>query len=140
MRRAGYSLLELTVVLTIVGFLLALTAPRFAAFRDGASIRAAMTDLTGAFSTARQTAIMRRTLVTVALDTATGVVELRANGITLLRHSLRATYGIVLGSNRDSTVYDARGLGYGVSNLSVTVRRGAMVDTLTMSRLGRVRW
>ncbi|HVX42074.1 MAG TPA: GspH/FimT family pseudopilin [Gemmatimonadaceae bacterium] len=140
MRRAAYSLLELTVVLAIAGLLLALVAPRFAAVRDGASVRAAMTDLTGAFSTARQTAIMRRMLVAVVLDTASGTVELRASGVRLLRHSLRDVYGIVLAANRDSTVYDPRGLGYGVSNLSVTVRRGAFVDTLTMSRLGRVRW
>ncbi len=140
MRRAAYSLLELTVVLAIVGLLLALVAPRFAAFRDGASVRSAVTDVTGAFSLARETAIMRRTLVTVALDTAAGTVELRTNGAALLRRSLRATYGIVLGANRDSTVYDPRGLGYGVSNLTITVRRGAIVDTLTMSRLGRLRW
>jgi hypothetical protein len=37
-------------------------------------------------------------------------------------------------------VYDSRGLGYGVSNVTVTVRRGSIVDTLTMSRMGRVRW
>lgn len=140
MRRAGYSLLELTIVLALLGMLLALVAPRVAAFRDGASVRAAMSDLTAAFSTARQTAIMRRALVTIAIDTAAGEVQVRANGAVLVRHSLHATYGIVLGSNRDSTVYDPRGLGYGVSNLSITVRRGAFVDTLTMSRLGRVRW
>lgn len=140
MRRPAYSLLELTIVLAIVGLLLALVAPRFAAFRDASSVRAAMSDLTSAFSAARETAIMRRTFVTVALDTSDGSVELRSNGVRLVRHSLGAVYGIVLGSNRDSTVYDPRGLGYGVANLSVTVRRGAIVDTLTMSRLGRVRW
>ena len=59
---------------------------------------------------------------------------------SLLRRPLRAVYGIVLASNRDSAVYDPRGLGYGVTNLTVIVRRGTMVDTLTMSRLGRVRW
>ena len=140
MRRTAYSLLELTVVLAILGLLLALVAPRFAAVRDGAAVRAAMTDLTGTFSTARQTAVMRRTLVTVVLDTAAGIVELRAGGARLLAHSLRDVYGIILAANRDSTVYDPRGLGYGVSNLTVTVRRGAFVDTLTMSRMGRVRW
>jgi hypothetical protein len=31
-------------------------------------------------------------------------------------------------------------LGFGVTNLTVTVRRGTFVDTLTMSRLGRTKW
>ena len=65
---------------------------------------------------------------------------LLAGGQTLLRRPLRSIYGVVLASNRDSAVYDPRGLGYGVTNLTVVVRRGRLVDTLTMSRLGRVRW
>ena len=43
-------------------------------------------------------------------------------------------------TNRDSMVYDARGIGYGASNLSVVIRRGRAVDTVVVSRLGRVRW
>jgi hypothetical protein len=78
--------------------------------------------------------------VSVVLDTAGGTLELRARGQPVFRRSLRTTYGVTLGSNRDSAVYDPRGLGYGLSNLSVTVRRGAVVDTVTMSRMGRVRW
>ena len=99
-----------------------------------------MGELGAAFSTARQEAITRRAAVAVVFDTAGGSVEIRSGGRTILRRTLRTVYGISLGANRDSAVYDARGLGYGVSNLSVTVRRGSIVDTLTMSRLGRVRW
>jgi len=35
--------------------------------------------------------------------------------------------------------YAASGLGYGASNLRVIVRRGASADTITVSRLGRVK-
>lgn len=99
-----------------------------------------MSDLSAAFSLARQAAMTRRTLVAVVLDTARGAVEVRAAGERIARRELGATYGIVLGSNRDSAVYDARGFGYGASNLSITARRGKIVDTLSMSRLGRTRW
>jgi prepilin-type N-terminal cleavage/methylation domain-containing protein len=139
-RRFAFSLLELVMVLALVGLLMALAVPRFTAMRDGASVRAAMADLGAGFSMARQSAITRRTTVAVVLDTSSGTVELRSATRTLARHPLGATYGIVLGANRDSAVYDSRGLGYGVSNLTVTVRRGSIVDTLTMSRMGRVRW
>jgi hypothetical protein len=99
-----------------------------------------MADLSAVFSMARQSAITRRTTIAVVLDTTLGTVELHAASRSFARHDLRARFGIVLGANRDSAVYDSRGLGYAVSNLTVTVRRGAIVDTLTMSRLGRVRW
>jgi prepilin-type N-terminal cleavage/methylation domain-containing protein len=140
MRRLAFTLLELVIVLSLVGLLMALAVPRFSAMRDSASVRAAMADLSADFSLARQAAITRRTAVAIVLDTALGTVALRSAGRSLARHTLHATYGIVLGASRDSAVYDSRGLGYAVSNLTVTVRRGAIVDTLTMSRMGRVRW
>ncbi|MFI5228159.1 MAG: Tfp pilus assembly protein FimT/FimU [Gemmatimonadales bacterium] len=141
-RRApsGYSLLELVIVMMMIGVLLAIALPRTASLRDRSSVRAAMTDLSAAFSLARRTALSRRALVSVVLDTAARTVEVRSAGDRLWRRTLGESYGIVLGSDRDSAVYDPRGFGYGVSNLSVIVRRGEMVDTLTMSRLGRVRW
>jgi prepilin-type N-terminal cleavage/methylation domain-containing protein len=139
-RRLAFTLLELVIVLSLIGLLMALAVPRFSAMRDGASVRAAMADLSAVFSMARQSAITRRTTVAVVLDTTLGTVELHAASRSFARHDLHAAFGIVLGANRDSAVYDSRGLGYAVSNLTVTVRRGAIVDTLTMSRLGRVRW
>jgi prepilin-type N-terminal cleavage/methylation domain-containing protein len=139
-RRSAFTLLELLVVVTLAGLLMGLALPRFAALRDAASVHAAMADLSSSFSMARQSAISQRVTVAVVLDTAAGSVELHIGGRTIARRPLRSAYGIVLRANRDSAVYDGRGLGYGVSNLSVVIRRGTMVDTLTMSRLGRLRW
>jgi prepilin-type N-terminal cleavage/methylation domain-containing protein len=140
MRRSGFTLLETTVVLVVIAVLLALAVPRVSALRDRSAVQSAMGELGTSFSTARSSAIARRAMVAVVLDTAGGVVEVRSAGRTLVRRPLRSLYGIALASNRDSAVYDPRGLGYGVTNLTVVVRRGVMVDTLTMSRLGRVRW
>jgi len=138
--RPPFSLLEVTIVLTVMAVLLAVVAPRFASLRDATAVRGAMAELGGQFAFARQTAIARRVTAAVVIDSATGVVEVRTGGGRVSRRQLRAVYGIVLGSNLDSAVYDARGLGFGVTNLTVTVRRGAFVDTLTMSRLGRTKW
>ena len=138
--RRGFTLLELTVVMTIAGLLLALSAPRFAALRDAWSVRSAMTDLAATFSLARQTAIARRTPVAVVMDTVAGMVRVRSGSRSYRSSDLRVTFGVRLSANRDSAVYDPRGLGYGLSNLTVTIRRGGLVDTLTMSRLGRVRF
>jgi prepilin-type N-terminal cleavage/methylation domain-containing protein len=140
MRRFGFTLLELVIVLAVAGILLGLAVPRLFALRDRSAVRSAINEVGESFSVARDAAITQRTSAAVVFDTAAGTVEVRFQGQPLLRRPLRSIYGIVLASNRDSAVYDPRGLGYGVTNLTVVVRRGAMVDTLTMSRLGRVRW
>jgi prepilin-type N-terminal cleavage/methylation domain-containing protein len=139
-RTRAFTVVEVTVTMAIVAVLLALVIPRFAAQRDQAAVAAAAGDLGSIFSNARQTAVSRRTAVAIVLDSAAGAVEVRARGQRIIRRSFRGAYGISLGANRDSAVYDPRGLGFGASNLSITLRRGAIVDTLTMSRLGRVRW
>jgi Tfp pilus assembly protein FimT len=124
----------------VTGLMLAVAVPRFSELRARSAVRAAADDIGLAFATARASAIAQRTAAAVVFDTVSGSLDVRCGGRTLLHRSLRVTYGVTLTSNRDSAVYDARGLGYGVSNLTVVVRRAALVDTLTMSRLGRVRW
>lgn len=136
----GFTLLELLVVMTIAGVMLALVIPRFVSLRDAHAVRAAVADVGGGFSLARQLAVARRAPVAVVFDTASGVVQIRSANGPIRRSSLTESFGVRLSANRDSAVYDVRGLGYGVSNLTVVVRRGNFVDTLIMSRLGRVRW
>ena len=128
------------VALAVIAVLLSIALSRFGALRDSMSVRAAAGDLGSAFSLARQVAVSRRRVVAIVLDTGRGVVEVRSGVEKIFRREVGASYGVHLGSNRDSAVYDARGLGYGLSNLSVAIRRGHFVDTLTMSRLGRTRW
>lgn len=140
MRRLAFTTIELVVILTIVALTMAIAAPRLAALRDSASVRAATMDVGAFFSRARELAMTRRQPVAIVFDSAAGSVELRGGGATLSHRGVRRLYGVTLRANHDSVVYDPRGLGYGLSNLTVTIRRGALVDTLRMSRLGRVRW
>jgi prepilin-type N-terminal cleavage/methylation domain-containing protein len=138
--RHGFTLIETVAVLVISGTLLSIAVPRLAGLRDAAAVRGAMSDLGSVFTLARQTAVTRRATVAIVIDTTAGEVILRSQGQTFLRHGLQTSYGVRVSSNRDSAVYDPRGLAYGLSNLSISVRRGNFSDTLTMSRLGRVRW
>jgi prepilin-type N-terminal cleavage/methylation domain-containing protein len=138
--RRGFTLLELLVAMIVAGVLLALALPRLATARDARSVREAMDVLSSGFSLARATALARRSPVAIVFDTAAAVVRIRSAGGPLRQSDLSASFGVTIATSRDSAVYDPRGFGYGVSNLSVVVRRGNFVDTLTMSRLGRVRW
>lgn len=136
----GFTLLEVTAVLSVIAILFAIAAPHLAALRDNAAVRAAVGDAGTTFSLARQTAMARRAPVAVVIDTAAGELLVRSLAGTSMRRSMRRSYGVALAANRDSVVYDPKGLGYGLSNLTLTVRRGSFVDTLTMSRLGRLRY
>jgi type II secretory pathway pseudopilin PulG len=140
MRRTGSSLPELTAVLVLTGILLAIAVPRLSHVRDAAAVRSAVDEAAADFSAARQAAIARRRLVAVVIDTNADAITARSEGTIVVVSRFRLTYGVTLAANRDSAVYDARGFGYGVSNLSLVMRRGAVADTLVVSRLGRVRW
>jgi prepilin-type N-terminal cleavage/methylation domain-containing protein len=140
MRRPGLTLLELTVVLSICGVLTAIAIPRLVVLRNASAVRSATSEVVASFTLARETAIARRATVAVLLDTAAGAVIVRSGSTVLSRRPLRSIYAVALGANRDSAVYDPRGLAYGVSNVTITIRRGTSVDTLMMSRLGRLAW
>lgn len=141
LRRAqGFTVMELTVVLAVVALLAALTAPHYAALRDSIAVRSATTDLVQSLALARRTALATHQNTSAVFDTAGGRVLIRSAGQALTGHNLTASYGILLGTDRDSLVYDPRGFGYGASNLTLTVRRGNAVDSVVVSRLGRLRW
>jgi len=127
------------VVITLFGLLLGLAIPHLGAAANRAAVRSAATDLASTFAAARQHAIHRRGAVAVEIDTATGLVNVRSGDESLARRDLRAMYSVRVAATRDSMAYDARGLGIGAANLSVVLRRGGAVETLFVSRLGRVR-
>ena len=106
---------------------------------DAARVRSAADELRSAYATARELAALRseRAAVRVASATGTVVVHLRAD--TALRRPLGTLYGVRLTPSRDSMAYAASGLGWGAANLQVVVTRGAAAETVTVSRLGRVR-
>ena len=140
MQRCGMSILELTVVLALSAILLTVALLQIGHVRDATAVRGAVGEAAADFSAAREAALARRRPVALVIDTAAATLTARATGTIVLVSRFRQSYGVAIATNRDSAVYDGRGLGYGISNLSLVVRRGAVAETLVVSRLGRVRW
>ena len=138
-QRRGFTAAELLVVMAIVAVLMTVAASRLLALRDEAAVHAASGEALHAFALAREAAVSRRAAVSVRLDTAAGAIVVQLPARVLHRRALRSVYGVSLATNRDSMAYDPRGLGFGAANLSLVIRRGAAVDTVTVARLGRVR-
>jgi prepilin-type N-terminal cleavage/methylation domain-containing protein len=137
--RAGFTLVELVVVLAMAGILVAIAIPRLGAAVDRAATRGAAADLTALFAAARDRAIASGSATAVSIATSTRTVSVRTRGAVRLSRPIGALYGVSLAANRDSMTYDPRGIGFGAANLSIVVRRGRAADTLAVSRLGRVR-
>jgi|SRR5436190_5206106 len=135
----GYTVLELIVVLSITAVTLAIALPRAHRMLDGIAVHAASSDVAAVLATARSLALAGHASVAVDIDSASGVLRVRRGSELLLARNIGPLHGVSLGRTRDSLTYDGRGLGRGAANLSVVVRRGAVADTVFVSRLGRVR-
>jgi type II secretory pathway pseudopilin PulG len=137
--RAGATLLELVVALALLALLTAIVAPRLGALLDAARVRGAAAELSAAFGAARELALLRGGLTAVTIDSVAGTVSVHDGADSTHVRRLHALFGVRLHPSRDSLAYAANGLGHGAANLRVVVARGAARETVTVSRLGRVR-
>lgn len=141
--RRGVTLAELMVVLAIVAIVMAVTLPRVADMRDWIAVNGAAQDVTTALAVAREAAIMQSTR-TRAVIAADSLRIDRSRGDTwgdLMRWPGPRERGVTLEVSNAVVVFDPIGLAWGLSNTRVVLRRGTRSETITVSRLGRVkRW
>ena len=137
--RAGYSLLELVIVVTITGLVMAIAIPRGRRLLDRLAVRSAAGDALATLGYARSIALSGGARVSVFVDSATGTIRARQGALVLLSRGIAEAHGVRIAATRDSMVYDPRGLGRGAANLSLVILRGAARETVFVLRLGRVR-
>lgn len=137
--RHAFTIIELTVTLCILSILSAITIPWAGEVLDRVKVRSAAVEIESLFSAARHIAIARAAQATVEIDPAAQSVSVSVGGDTVRKRDIGAAHDVRLSSTRARMSYAATGMGYGAANLSVVVRRNASVDTVFVSRLGRVR-
>ncbi|MDH3496164.1 MAG: hypothetical protein OER21_05335 [Gemmatimonadota bacterium] len=140
---AGFALVELVVVLGLTAALLLLAAPRWLQWQDRTRVSRAAVELAQFYQAARYAAILRATRVRIEFtgDTLAAVYEHAAGDSAFLERPGPARHGVSLSATRAAIRIGPTGLGYGAANTTLIVRRGAAADTLTTSRLGRLkRW
>jgi prepilin-type N-terminal cleavage/methylation domain-containing protein len=145
----GYTLLEMVAVLVILGVLGALTAPRVHGWADRLAVGRAMEDIRGIYIKARMTALYRSVRVRLMLspDSLAVVAENgsslaeNATDSLLFRVSGPKVHGVSLEATRNVIRFYPTGIGLGGSNTKIVLRRGIAAESLTVSRLGRLkRW
>ena len=138
-RSTGFTLPEAALVLAVLGTLVAIAVPHFLDLRHRLAVEGAAATLVRALVDARHVAGRRGVRSAVRVDTAAGTVTVVAGADTLDVHRLREVFGVSLTASRDSIAYAPSGLGYGAANVRYVLRSGVASETVTVSRLGRVR-
>jgi Tfp pilus assembly protein FimT len=137
--RPGFTIIETTLVLALSSALAAISLPRAWSFVDRIEMRAAVAEIESMFSLGRHTAIARGAQVALDIDAARNVVAIRSGTDILRTREVGLAHGVSLSTNRPGITYSPIGVGYGAANFSLIVSRGKTVDTVVVSRLGRVR-
>ena len=139
----GFTLLELMVVLLIVAVLLAFGVPRAARLMDWLETERAARDVTTALAVGRNGAVMQstRARIEIAADTLR-IDRLEANDWQpWWRLPGPSSHGVNLEISNPTVTFGPTGMGWGVSNTKIVLRRGSQAETITTSRVGRVkRW
>ena len=136
---AGQTLVELLITVAVAAILAGGGVRAARPLVDRARVRLAAAEVRATFDEARRLAVLRAERVAVRIDTTRGGVAVHVLADSALRRPLGALYGVRLSATRDSMAYGGTGLGHGVANLRVVARRGAVAETVWVSRLGRVR-
>lgn len=140
--RRGFTLLEVLIAITLMAIVTAAALPRWSRVQDRLAVARASSRAASFYHVARYAAIMRAQRVRLEF----GATELRAvyEGVrdsVFLRWPGPAQDGVALAVSRPVIRIAANGLGHGAANTRLILRRGAAADTLTTSRLGRLkRW
>ncbi len=137
--RPGVTLLELVVAIALLSALGALGLPPFRALQDRLAAEGAAAVTVRAMTDARHHAVRRGARTALLIDTSGARLTTVAARETVAVHALRASFGVSVATTRDSIAWTPVGLGYGAANARVILTRGAAAETVTVSRLGRVR-
>jgi Tfp pilus assembly protein FimT len=137
--RRGLTLAELVVTCTFVGLVAGLAMPRLGGMLDAVRLQQAAHEVAGALALARAAAIRRAEPTRLIIDDLRDELRIEAGADTLHRRPLAAMHRVALSASRDTITYAPSGLGYGVANSTIVVSIGARAETVTVSRLGRLR-
>jgi prepilin-type N-terminal cleavage/methylation domain-containing protein len=138
--RRGSTIIELAVTLGILSILSAIAIPWMGKILDRVKVRSAAVEIESLFSAARHIAIARATQAAVEIDPVAQSISISVGSDTVRKRKIGAAHDVQISATRARMSYSATGMGYGAANLSVVVRRNSSVDTVFVSRLGRVRY
>jgi prepilin-type N-terminal cleavage/methylation domain-containing protein len=138
MRRNGFTLMEMMMVIVIMGLMLAMGLPKLHDWSNSADASGARTSAVALLAKARAAAIQNNQLTTASFEGTSGAVVVQATNDTLERVAMGTQYGVTMSPSSWSVTYDPRGIGQFHSPYTVTFTRSGKTSSLTVSGYGRV--
>ena len=136
----GVTLLEMLVVLALLTTLVMVLAPPTIHWRNTLLTQRAAREVSSFYSRSRMAAVFLSHRVRIEFD-ADSLVAIR-EGIadsTLFVAPGPSRHGVELTATRAAVRIAPTGVGWGAANTKVILRRAAAAESLTTSRLGRLR-
>lgn len=138
MRRNGFTLIEMMIVIVIMGIMLAMAMPKLHDWSSSADARGARSAATSLLAKARAAAIQNNQVTRASFSGTSGAVVVVATNDTLQRVALGSEYGTTMTPSSWSVTYDPRGIGAYQDALTVTFTKSEKSSSLTVSGYGRV--
>jgi Tfp pilus assembly protein FimT len=137
--KRGATLLELTLMLAVMGLLLAIALPRLDGVMDGLAVNGAAQDIVAAHRRARIIAILESRAVELTIAANDLSIRPRGAASDLWHAAGPAARQVALTGAPKNIIFSPVGLSMGASNASFHLSRGTATRTVVVSRLGRVR-
>ena len=145
MRRNGFTLIEMLMVIVVSGAILLIGYPKLNDALISSSVRGARTTIATMFAQARAASAQRGQEAHVAFSGNRAVVVVRvapgsanwADTLGVVR-DLNAEFGVTVTRTDDSLSFDPRGFGRNNGTVTVTIARRGHVDKLSVSAFGRM--
>ncbi len=140
--RHGFTFVEILLVLVCIGILAVLALPRVNAWSDRWAVGRATAETALFYQRVRFAAVVRSATIRIRFSPE----RLTAESETPTRRVIEALpgparYGVRLRVSRSLIRLYPNGLGLGAANTKLVFRRGLAAESLTVSRLGRLkRW
>ncbi|MFL5495599.1 MAG: Tfp pilus assembly protein FimT/FimU [Gemmatimonadales bacterium] len=149
-RRAGFSLIEMLIVVVVIGLMTLIALPRLADAFAQNNLNSTRAKVISLYSVARATASgsSRTTVLHVAgnqayVTASPRMVPVAGSDIDTITkpESIYTEYGVtanVLPAGRDSILIDQSGLGRNGSNTTIILSKSGRADTITISQYGQI--
>lgn len=138
--RRGFTLLEVIMVLVVLGLLATLVTPRITSRLDRLAVEQATSEIATFYRAARFRAVTRSTRIRVeiGLDSLRAVFEGNTDSLSAQR-SGPSRHGVGLRTTQRVLRIGPTGLGWGATNTTIVLTKGTAAESLTVSRLGRMK-
>lgn len=129
------------IVICIAGLLAGIWLPRSARMLDQLATERSVRDITTALAVARHGAVLQATRARLTITADSLLIDrFQEQGWTpWWRKPGPASHGVALHISNPIVVFGPTGMGWGVSNTTIVLRRGSHAETITLSRVGRVK-